>query len=63
MIRCCALFALFAGIAAVVGGCTLLLPTAELIKPCVEQADCDDGFICQDEACLPEDEGVAGESG
>ncbi|MDP2339381.1 MAG: hypothetical protein Q8O67_00375 [Deltaproteobacteria bacterium] len=41
------------------GGCTLLLPTGELIKPCVEQADCDDGFLCEDEACLPEDEGEA----
>ncbi len=42
--------------AAVFTGCTLLLPTQELIVPCVEQADCDDGFVCEDNACLPEDE-------
>ncbi len=35
--------------------CTLLLPTNELIKPCTEQADCDAGFVCEDNACLPED--------
>ncbi len=57
MIRSCVLVAVVAAL----GSCTLLLPTGELIKPCVEQAECDDGFICQDEACLPEDEG--GQSG
>ena len=52
-------------VAAVAGltGCTLLLPTGELIKPCTEQAECDEGFICQDEACLPEDETEVGASG
>lgn len=42
---------------ALLAGCTLLLPTQDLIVPCVEQADCDEGFICDDQACLPEDEG------
>lgn len=45
---------------AAVGGCTLLLPTNELITPCTAQAECDealgDGFVCEDNACLPEDE-------
>jgi hypothetical protein len=50
-------------VAAVVGasGCTLLLPTDQLIVPCQSQADCDDkagdGFVCEDNACLPEDDG------
>ena len=47
-------------VVAAVAGCTLLLPTNELITPCTVQADCDalgDGFICEDQACLPEDEG------
>lgn len=35
--------------------CTLLLPTNELITPCTEQADCEEGFVCEDNACLPED--------
>ena len=50
-------------VVAALAGCTLLLPTGELIKPCVEQAECDEGFVCQDEACLPEDQGEAGSSG
>ena len=36
-------------------GCTLLLPTNEIIKPCTVPEDCDDGFVCEDNACLPED--------
>ena len=54
-------FVLLATVVAL-GSCTLLLPTGELIKPCTEQADCDDGFLCEDEACLPEDEGEANAS-
>lgn len=51
-------FALLAAavVAAVLSGCTLLLPTQDLIKDCIEQADCDEGFVCEDNACLPEDE-------
>lgn len=49
-----------------VPACTLLLPTDQLIVPCQSQADCDEnagpGFLCEDNACLPEDEG-AGASG
>ena len=45
---------------AAVAGCTLLLPTNELITPCTAQADCDealgDGFVCEENACLPEDD-------
>jgi hypothetical protein len=59
MIRSCVLVVVAMGL----GGCTLLLPTGDLIKPCVEQAECDDGFVCQDEACLPEDDAEAGASG
>ncbi len=51
MIRC--VTALFA--TATLGGCTLLLPTNELITPCTVQDDCEDGFVCEDNACLPED--------
>jgi hypothetical protein len=43
--------------------CTLLLPTDQLVVPCQSQADCDDkageGFVCEDNACLPEDDGSA----
>ena len=46
-------------VAVVAAGCTLLLPTQDLIKPCTAQADCDDGFVCEDNACLPEDDGSA----
>jgi hypothetical protein len=46
---------------AVAVGCTLLLPTETLIVPCQSQADCDenagDGFVCEENACLPEDTG------
>jgi hypothetical protein len=41
---------------AALSGCTLLLPTQDLIQPCVAQEDCADGFLCEDNACLPEDE-------
>lgn len=37
--------------------CTLLLPTEELITPCVSDEDCGAGFECLDNACLPLDEG------
>jgi hypothetical protein len=51
-------------VVAVVGGCTLLLPTDQLIVPCQSQADCDenagDGFVCENNACLPEDDGASG---
>lgn len=55
-------FALLAVALAAVAGCTLLLPTNELITPCTVQADCDalgDGFVCEEQACLPEDDGAA----
>jgi hypothetical protein len=54
-------FALLTVALAAVAGCTLLLPTNELITPCTVQADCDalgDGFVCEDQACLPEDDGA-----
>ena len=47
------------GVAAV-AGCTLLLPTQDLIQSCTAQADCPDGFICEDQACLPADEEDSG---
>ncbi|MBM4282414.1 MAG: hypothetical protein FJ137_17225 [Deltaproteobacteria bacterium] len=51
-------------VVAVLGSCTLLLPTDQLIVPCQSQADCDenagDNFICEDNACLPEDDGASG---
>jgi hypothetical protein len=54
------LFTLVAGVAAAsiafFAGCTLLLPTQDLITPCTVQDDCGAGFICEDNACLPEDE-------
>jgi len=43
-------------IVATAAGCTLLLPTNELITPCTVQEDCADGFVCEDNACLPIDE-------
>jgi hypothetical protein len=48
---------------AAVSGCTLLLPTEELIVPCVVDQDCidaglEEGFECLDNACLPIDEEV-----
>jgi hypothetical protein len=49
-------------VAAAASGCTLLLPTEDLIIPCQSQADCDDkagdGFVCEENACLPEDDGA-----
>jgi len=50
MIRLIALTSL-----ASLAGCTLLLPTNELITPCTVQEDCAAGFVCEDNACLPED--------
>lgn len=45
--------------------CTLLLPTNELITPCTEQAQCEEGFVCEDNACLPvdQDDGSAAPTG
>ncbi len=40
--------------------CTLLLPTNTLITPCTEAGACDDGFVCEQNACLPEDEDDSG---
>jgi hypothetical protein len=37
--------------------CTLLLDTEGLIAECVVQADCGDGFICDENACLPVSDG------
>jgi hypothetical protein len=36
-------------------GCTLLLPTDEIIQACAVQDECPEGFICDQNACLPED--------
>ena len=51
-------------LAVAVAGCTLLLPTDQLIVPCQSQADCDEnagaGFVCEDNACLPEDDAAGG---
>jgi hypothetical protein len=51
-----------AGLAAVALGasCTLILDTEGLIKNCVSQDDCDPGFVCERDACLPEDDGSGG---
>jgi hypothetical protein len=38
-------------------GCTLILDTEGLIAECVVQADCGDGFICEENACLPASDG------
>jgi hypothetical protein len=46
---------------AVTSACTLILPTEDLIKPCKESAECDEGFECQENACLPIDEEAAAE--
>ena len=51
----CALVAVVAA-----SSCTLLLPTNTLIKPCTEAGACDDGFVCEQNACLPEDEDDSG---
>ncbi len=53
MIRvACALVA----VVAASSSCTLLLPTNTLITPCTEADGCDEGFVCEQNACLPEDE-------
>ena len=53
MIRVTALVFTFLGVAGI--GCTLLLPTNEIIQPCTNNEECEDGFICDQNACLPED--------
>jgi hypothetical protein len=59
-----ALLAVTAILAALSSSCTLLLPTDQLIKPCTSNADCDKGFVCQENACLPADTGEGeGEGG
>jgi hypothetical protein len=59
MIRvACALVAVVAA-----SSCTLLLPTSELIGDCTSQADCGEGFVCEQQACLPEDEDDGSTSG
>jgi len=47
--------ALIAVVVVAGSACTLLLPTNELITPCTEQEQCEDGFVCEDNACLPID--------
>lgn len=44
-------------------GCTLILPTDTLIKPCTASVDCDSGFECRENACLPIDEDESGDEG
>lgn len=44
-------------LAALAAGCTLLLPTEDLIVPCVADEDCEAGFECLQSACLPIDDG------
>jgi hypothetical protein len=41
------------GFSLFMGGCTFLLNTEELLKECVTEIDCADGFYCDDGACLP----------
>jgi hypothetical protein len=41
--------------------CTLILDTSSIIKPCTSGGQCDKGFACVDNACLPEDEAAEGE--
>ena len=47
--------ALVVVVAAVGSACTLLLPTNTLIVFCENQDACEAGFVCEDNACLPED--------
>lgn len=47
------------GALAIAAGCTLLLPTEQLIDPCVADEDCEAGFECLENACLPLDDGEA----
>lgn len=57
MIRvACALVA----VVAASSSCTLLLPTNTLITPCTEAGACDEGFVCEQNACLPEDQDDSG---
>ena len=51
--------AMVGALVALCGGCTLLLPTEELIVPCVADDDCEAGFECLENACLPLDDGEA----
>lgn len=51
---------LLVGVIAIGASCTLLLPTQDLIKDCKAADECDDGFECKDNACLPVDEAVSG---
>jgi hypothetical protein len=37
------------------GACTLLLPTDQLVQECTVPEDCGEGFVCDQNACLPED--------
>ena len=48
-------------VAAVASACTLLLNTKDVIQACTSSAECDDGFDCIDNACLPADEISEGE--
>lgn len=49
-------------VAALASSCTLLLPTEQLITPCVVNDDCGDGFECLENACLPIDEDLEQQS-
>jgi hypothetical protein len=35
--------------------CTLLLPTEEIIIECTVPEECGEGFLCEENACLPAD--------
>ena len=59
--RCAAIALLVSGVA--MGGCTLLLATDQIIKPCQADDACADGFSCQANACLPDDPGDAAGEG
>lgn len=50
-----ALVSCVAVVAAAFSGCTLILNTEDLITDCTAQEDCEEGFVCEDNACLPED--------
>jgi len=43
--------------------CTLLLPTDQIIQPCTASDECLEGFICEENACLPIDEAAEIDSG
>lgn len=56
-------FLLLAGCAVTLAtGCTLILDTSEIIAPCAAEDDCDKGFSCVDNACLPDDDEDPSES-